>query len=208
MSELENEIAQLKETNRLEEEQLHCDVTRCTATAYKTCSGGDLCGTKNGISCAHVPTGLGNTGCAGDALAPVQGLNHDYPHDNWVMFEGLVEGDQIAGVDISGGCHARLSERGITDFTEVLHPGFTALKGKSEYMDMVYGYDENNDYFHRPGEYLYLHQADQINLFCPNTNTNTHTNSQTTTTTYDTTPTTNPWDDYDPFANGEDENVY
>ena len=46
LSELENEIAQLKETNRLEEEQLHCDVTKCTATAYKTCSGGDLCGTK------------------------------------------------------------------------------------------------------------------------------------------------------------------
>merc|ERR1719259_1629340 len=70
---------------------LHCDVTKCTATAYKTCSGGDLCGTKNGISCAHVPTGLGNTGCAEDPLAPVQ------EHDNWVTFEGLVEGDQIAG---------------------------------------------------------------------------------------------------------------
>ena len=201
MSELENEIAQLKETNHLEEEQLHCDVTKCTATAYKTCSGGDLCGTKNGISCAHVPTGLGNTGCAGDPLAPVKGLNHEDPHDNWVMFEGLVAGDEIAGVDISGGCHAHLRERDshthrITDFKEVLHPGFTALKGKSELDDMYMPY--------------YLRLADQIHLFCPNTNTNTHTNSQTTTptTTYDTTPTTNPWDDYDPFANGEDENVY
>ena len=91
LSELENQIAQLEETNRLEEEQLHCDVTRCTATAYKTCGGGDLCGTKNGISCAHIPTGLGNTGCAGDPLAPVQGLNHEDPEDNFVWFEGLVE---------------------------------------------------------------------------------------------------------------------
>jgi len=156
-------------------DELHCDVTKCTATAYKTCSGGDLCGTKNGISCAHVPTGLGNTGCAGDALAPVQGLNHDYPHDNWVMFEGLVEGDQIAGVDISGGCHARLRARGITDFTLVLHPGFTALKGISEYKMDFYGYDENDDYY-QVGDYHYLHQADQIYLFCPNTNTNTHAN--------------------------------
>ena len=167
MSELENEIAQLKETNHLEEEQLHCDVTRCTAIAYKTCSGGDLCGTKNGISCAHIPTGLGNTGCAGDPLAPVHGLKHD----NWVMFEGLVEGDQIAGVDISGGCHARLRERRLreTDFTEVLHPGFTALKGKSEYHMDFYAYDENGDYY-TVGDDHYLHQADQIYLFCPNTN--------------------------------------
>ena len=192
LSQLENEIAQLKETNRLEEEQLHCDVTKCTATAYKTCSGGDLCGTKNGISCAHVPTGLGNTGCAGDPLAPVQGLNHDYPHDNWVMFEGLVEGDQIAGVDISGGCHARLKGKlGTTYFAEVLHPGFTALKGKSEYV-MWYDYEEL-DYV---GDTYYLHETNEINLFCPNTNTNTHTDSQTTPTTpsttysYDNTPTT------------------
>ena len=109
LSELENEIAQLKETNHLEEEQLHCDVTRCTATAYKTCSGGDLCGTKNGISCAYIPSGLGNTGCAGDALAPVQGhMQSGDPFDNWVMFEDKDYGDEIAGVDISGGCHARL----------------------------------------------------------------------------------------------------
>ena len=101
-------------------------------------------------------------------MAPVQG------HDNWVTFEGLVEGDQIAGVDISGGCHARLRARGITDFTLVLHPGFTALKGISEYKMDFYGYDENDDYY-QVGDYHYLHQADQIYLFCPNTNTNTHT---------------------------------
>ena len=58
-----------------------------------------------------------------------------------------------------------------------------------------YGYDENFDYY-KVGDYIYLHQADEIYLFCPNTNTNTHTNSHTTapTTTYsyDTTPTTSP----------------
>merc|ERR1711973_184360 len=106
----------------------------------------------------------GYTGCAGDPLAPVQG------HDKvWVMFEGLVEGDQIAGVDISGGCHARLKARGITVFKERLHPGFTALKGKSEYHMDFYAYDENGDYY-TVGDDHYLHQADQIYLFCPNTN--------------------------------------
>ena len=111
------------------------------------------------------------------------------------MFEGLVEGDQIAGVDISGGCHARLKARGIADFKEKIHPGFTALKGKSEYIMDFYGYDENMDYY-QVGDTYYLHEANQIDLFCPNTNTNTHTDSQTTTTTpsttysYDNTPTT------------------
>ena len=74
---------------------------------------------------------------------------------------------------------------------------------------MWYDYEEL-DYV---GDTYYLHETNEINLFCPNTNTNTHTDSKTTTTTttysYDTTPTTSPsHDEYDPFANGEDENVY
>ena len=169
---MENEIAQLKETNHLEEEQLHCDVTRCTAIAYKTCSGGDLCGTKNGISCAHIPAGLGNTGCAENALSPVQGLNNENNDENWVLmwtFDDLRMGDGtysdgIAGVEISGGCSARIKESSefSYEFSEVLLPGFTALQGREEIGEYDY-YGEM-----KIGS-KYMDYADKINLFCPKT---------------------------------------
>ena len=73
LSELENELAQLREETRLLEEQLGCDVTRCKATPYRKCSDSPLCGTKNGISCSYIPQGLGNTGCAEDPLPTLTG---------------------------------------------------------------------------------------------------------------------------------------
>ena len=171
LSELENEIAQLKETNHLEEEQLHCDVTRCAAIAYKTCSGGDLCGTKNGISCAHIPAGLGNTGCAENALSPVQGLNNGPTDENWVQMwtlddMGTHSGEWgIAGVEISGGCSARLQDfPDGQNFTEVLLPGFTALKGREEVVE--YDYEMFGEVTTMTDTYN-LKDANRINLFCP-----------------------------------------
>ena len=177
ISELENELAQLKEKNHIQEEQLHCDVTRCKATAYATCKGGDLCGTKNGISCAHLPNGLGNTGCAENALSPVKGLDNGQTDENWVQFwtktvsksAFWTKDKEIAGVEISGGCSARLRDlnggNGEYVFAEVLLPGFTALKGREETGD----YDYIVEYWGtQPRTRNFdMRHAEQINLFCP-----------------------------------------
>ena len=172
ISELENELAQLKEENHVQEEQLHCDVTRCKATAYLTCRGGDLCGTQNGISCAHLPKGLGNTGCAENALSPVQGLNNENNDENWVLmwtFDDLRMGDGtysdgIAGVEISGGCSARIQNFDGDYFTEVLLPGFTALKGRKEVVESNYESDGEVITYTTTYDLIY---ANPINLFCP-----------------------------------------
>ena len=176
ISELENELAQLKEENHLQEEQLHCDVTKCKATAYKNCRDfhADLCGTQNGISCAHLPNGLGNTGCAEGALSPVQGLSNEQTDENWVQFWKFSAFGtlQIAGVEISGGCSARLRDLnggfGEYVFAEVLLPGFTALKGREETGD----YEYINEYGENTGAVwtgtFDMKDAEEINLFCPN----------------------------------------
>ena len=174
ISELENELAQLKEENHLQEEQLHCDVTKCKATAYKTCRNlhADLCGTQNGISCAHLPNGLGNTGCAEIPLSPVQGLNNERMDENWQEFWTWTNGGRvtyyvrkIAGVEISGGCPAYLQSNdaiGTYNFKEVILPGFTALQGREEIGEYDY-------YGEMTTGSKYMDYADKINLFCPKT---------------------------------------
>ena len=146
---------QLKEENHRQEEQLHCDATRCKATPYKTCRGGDLCGTINGI-----PNGLQNTGCAEGAFSPVQGLNNEQTDENWVKLYDSKDVSEIAGVEISGGYSARIQEYG-PEFSEVLHPGFTALKGKEELYDYDYGDGDTGT------TTIYMRNAQRINLFCP-----------------------------------------
>ena len=68
--------------------------------------------------------------------------------------------DQLHGVDISGGCSAllRFSFRDV-NYSEVLQPGFTALK-KTEFLG-----DNNPDEW--VGKEIGLWFADQIKLFCP-----------------------------------------
>merc|ERR1711962_1056281 len=156
LSELENELAQLREEIRLLEEQLGCDVTRCKVTPYRTCGDGPMCGTKNGISCSYIPQGLGNTGCAEDPEPTLTGKA-----DNWLtMYTKERSWDQLHGVDISGGCSAllRFSFRDVK-YSEVLQPGFTALK-KTEFLG-----DNNPDEW--VGKEIGLWFADQIKLFCP-----------------------------------------
>jgi len=129
-----------------------------------------LCGTQNGISCAHLPNGLGNTGCAEIPLSPVQGLNNERIDENWQTFWTWKNGrvdmsmnvNEIAGVEISGGCSAYLQISDHYDFKEVILPGFTALQGREEIGEYDYYGEE------RIGSKS-LKFADKINLFCPKT---------------------------------------
>ena len=82
--------------------------------------------------------------------------------ENWLtMYTKQRSWDQLHGVDISGGCSAllRFSFRDV-NYSEVLQPGFTALKGKTEFL----GNDNPRDW---EGRELGLWFADQIKLFCP-----------------------------------------
>ena len=82
--------------------------------------------------------------------------------DNYLtLWEGKTQRDQLQGVDITGGCSAllRFSQYDV-NYSEVLQPGFTALKGKTEFL----GNDNPRGWVDRE---LGLWFADQIKLFCP-----------------------------------------
>ena len=125
MAELERELEQLKNQEYDLEEQLNCDVSKCTITPYTSCPSINLCGTSNGINCSYLPRGVGTTGCATDPGATVK---KDMDKE-WQELGQVVS----VGVDITGGCSALLKNAIMfANFTEVIHPGFTALVGKKE----------------------------------------------------------------------------
>ena len=125
VAELEREIEQLKNQKNALEEQLNCDISKCTITPYKKCPDVNLCGTRNGISCSYLPKGVGTTGCATEPGATMQ---KDMDQE-WQELGHVI----TAGVNITGGCSALLKNAIMfANFTEVIHPGFTALLGKKE----------------------------------------------------------------------------
>ena len=64
MAELQLALDTCQAENTRLKQQLNCDVSKCAITVYKQCDQAESCGTKNGVSCAYLPDGLGETECA------------------------------------------------------------------------------------------------------------------------------------------------
>ena len=74
MAELKAKVATLETKNKALQRMATCDVSKCTAVVYKKCDGSPLCGTgQNGVTCAYLPDGIGQTGCGEEACDAVDG---------------------------------------------------------------------------------------------------------------------------------------
>ena len=82
----------------------------------------------------------------------------------WTLADMGTHKGGIAGVEISGGCSARLQEYDGYQFTEVLLPGFTALKGREERVE--YDYEWFGEVTKIAHTYD-MRDANRIDLFCP-----------------------------------------
>jgi len=124
MAELQLALDTCQAENTRLKQQLNCDVSKCAITVYKQCDQAESCGTKNGVSCAYLPDGLGETECATMPCPAVAG-SADGPQ--------TVCSDGVA-IEITGGCHGYLSNESVS-FKEVFAPGFTGLRNKMESVD-------------------------------------------------------------------------
>ena len=76
--ELEQELQACSAENRRLIEQINCEVSKCSITVYRECINLPSCGSVNGINCAYLPDGIGDSQCATSACPAVQGKVVDF----------------------------------------------------------------------------------------------------------------------------------
>ena len=87
MAELKAKVVTLETANKALLQHLTCDVSKCTAVVYKKCSESPLCGTgKDGVSCAYLPDGIGQTGCGEEACTAVNGTTETEKRNVFLCF--------------------------------------------------------------------------------------------------------------------------
>ena len=76
--ELEQKLQSYSRENKRLIEQINCEVSKCSITVYRECINLPSCGSVNGINCAYLPDGIGDSQCATSACPAVQGKVVDF----------------------------------------------------------------------------------------------------------------------------------